>query len=216
MRPYDIIAVMRQLSWKATSYLFKYRKILLLLLIVIFSYGTTEIIISHTKVAPDMLAACISKDANGNPLPDEDCITTIVKKLLDTYSTRDLINYTAASTTPDIILQSCHPIAHVIGRQTYLKVKSIERGFQLCTPSCRDGCIHGVLAEGILSELGESYEDDDISHADIGTIEKIGVSYCSRSIAVCHGIGHILLIALKNTLNSKMSLRVFTQKVGSK
>ncbi len=87
---------------------------------------------------------------------------------------------------------NCHSIAHFIGMETFRTSTSIEDAMMKCTNSCGSGCIHGIIAEAVLKDLGETYSSEDIEHADIATIRKIGKKYCKSSDPMCHAMGHIL------------------------
>ena len=96
---------------------------------------------------------------------------------------------------PESISSNCHPIAHFIGIETFRRSLSIEDALLKCTNSCGSGCIHGVIAGAVLKDLGETYSSEDIEHADMTTIRKIGKKYCQSGNPMCHAMGHILLMS---------------------
>ena len=121
------------------------------------------------------------------------CLHETARSLLSSYSTKDIQAYTVASSSAAIIQKNCHAIGHIVGEETYKEIGGLERALSLCSSSCQYACIHGVLGAGVLSELGEEYQDD-IAHADDAMIKRIGGVYCEQSVALCHGIGHIAYI----------------------
>jgi hypothetical protein len=108
------------------------------------------------------------------------------------------MNYIVASTSPDVVKNECHLISHIIGENTLANANSLEEALAQCTAQCRYGCIHGVIGAEVQKELGAEYPDNDLAHADLPTIERIGSPYCSTSSQLCHGVGHVLYIASQN------------------
>jgi hypothetical protein len=115
-----------------------------------------------------------------------------VAALLKTQTTAELMDYIVATTSPTGIVTQCHSIAHVIGEQTRTNSRSLEEALNRCTNDCLHGCVHGAIGAEVAVELGGSYAEEDVAHADVKKIEDIGTTYCARSNNLCHGIGHIL------------------------
>ena len=98
------------------------------------------------------------------------------------------MEYLTNPSTPRDINGNCHSIAHYIGGDTFLRSRSIEDAMSKCTNSCGAGCIHGVIGGAVLKDLGETYSSEDIEHANILTIEKIGKKYCKSGNPMCHAM----------------------------
>jgi len=143
--------------------------------------------------SPAMLATCFTAYPAESTSTDT-CIENDVKMLLHASSTADLMKYIIASTSPRTITNNCHTIAHQIGAATLNSSASIEDALARCTEDCRSGCIHGAIGAEVERELGTTYPDDDIAHADTATIKRIGAPYCAKGSSLCHGIGHVLFI----------------------
>jgi hypothetical protein len=150
---------------------------------------------SHTS--PAMLATCFTAYPDLSTSTDA-CIENMVTALLHASSTAELMRYIIASSSPRTITNNCHTIAHQIGAATLNSSPSIEDALARCTEDCRSGCIHGAIGAEVEKELGTTYPDDDIAHADIATIERIGARYCAKGSSLCHGIGHVLFINSQN------------------
>ena len=138
------------------------------------------------------LSYCITKDASALGVTiDETCLHPIVADLLSHYSTGDVFAALEASSSPEILVQHCHAVGHVIGEETYSRARSVEDALTQCTESCRYACTHGVVGEAVAKEIGINGEGDDIAHADVYTIQKLGKKYCATP-SMCHAMGHIL------------------------
>ena len=148
-------------------------------------------------ISVDTIASCMKKGTYED-VPAPECLREVVGTLLATHSTRELMSYIVASSSPAIVTDNCHPIGHIIGEQTFKEVGTLEGALSLCPNSCRSACTHGALGAGVTATLGEVYPDEDIAHASIKEIGKIGSRYCSRSVPLCHGIGHVLFVNTRN------------------
>lgn len=127
--------------------------------------------------------------------PDMPCLRAEVQELLETFSVRDIVSNLQSPNASATVSRNCHIIGHIIGGYAFTKAPSLEDAFDQCPANCRNACTHGVMGAGVVEELGETYPDDDIAHADLETIKEIGARYCARRDMLCHGIGHVLFIA---------------------
>lgn len=149
-------------------------------------------------ITPQSLATCFSKSSVGShgQKANEVCLTKTVEELLHIYSARFLMNYIVDPLTPETISASCHSIAHVIGTETLAHSSSLEDALSKCTQECREGCIHGAVSAEVEKELGyELVSSEDIAHRSLPDVMSIGKPYCSKSAALCHGIGHLLYMS---------------------
>jgi hypothetical protein len=131
--------------------------------------------------------------------PDEDCTKALVKRLLQNYSAGEILAVADARETPnapETLTANCHAIGHIVGAELVQKTGTLEGALAQCTNACDNGCTHGAVAEEVLEQLGEEYSDQEVEHASIPQIEKIGSAFCAQSPTVCHGIGHVLQIEL--------------------
>ncbi len=177
------------------NFLRKIRSSPVIIIFGIFCVILGFFVVTHRQkpISPDKLLSCFAT-SNGGSKADTYCIDRVVEELMHVYSTRDLLAYIA---TPSWISTAYgHLIAHFIGRQTFLKIGSIETALDQCTPGpdYGYGCIHGVIGAAIVKELGVSpTEADNLVHADPTTIERLAKKYCaSTDYQLCHAVGHIL------------------------
>lgn len=149
--------------------------------------------LSVSNPALDTIADCfVKEDAGGR---SDDCVRPRIQKLLEHHTTREIMSYLVATSTPENIINNCHVVAHILGQETFRQNTSLEDTLAQCTSACVDGCVHGAVAGAVAHELGQEYLDKDIVHAGAKEIEQKGKEYCEKSDALCHGMGHILFIA---------------------
>ena len=148
----------------------------------------------YSRDSPESLFSC-EQFTNTGSMMDWICIKKSVWVILNSHSTQKLMEALTDTRIPETISSNCHPIAHFIGMETFRRSLSIEDALLKCTNSCGSGCIHGVIAGAVLKDLGETYSSEDIEHADMTTIRKIGKKYCQSGNPMCHAMGHILLMS---------------------
>ena len=131
------------------------------------------------------------------------CLRQKIDTLLQRASTKEIMGYLVASTSPGVVRGHCHEIAHVLGQETFARSSSLENALFQCTGQCRQGCTHGVIGAAVEKELGETYNDEDVAHASAQELAQIGGKYCANGASYCHAIGHLLYI---NTPNYKSAI----------
>lgn len=140
---------------------------------------------------------CYHDTATGT-MTDWDCIKKTTGIVLDTTSTQDFMDFLTNLHTPEAISNNCHAIAHTIGAKTFDRSSGMENALAKCTNTCGAGCIHGVVGEAVLRDLGEPYSSENIEHSSLATIEKMGKRYCDHGNPMCHAVGHILYISTES------------------
>jgi hypothetical protein len=123
------------------------------------------------------------------------CLEKTLEHLLNALDVPKVLAAIAATSSPAIVQDQCHPIGHIIGEMAYKKYGSVEEALSKCTSTCRSACTHGVIGAGVLAQLGEQYSEEDVAHALAGGIETIGKKYCDAGTPLCHGMGHVAYIA---------------------
>ncbi len=106
---------------------------------------------------------------------------------------------------------SCHPIAHAIGRYTLDQTGNVGDAFESCDYSCHSGCYHGVMERLFLKDQDLS----DTQHVSKEQLEVKVPSICNEEnfanptssvIFQClHGIGHAILFSLEYNLDDALS-----------
>ncbi len=166
-----------------------------LLIVVAFIMAIAIFLVINTKDNRDKTPFAISECFSiTSAVEIETCLRRTTAFLLDKTSVRSLMNFIVASTSPSIILNNCHLIAHTIGQVTYTKAKSLENTLSQCTPSCNNGCVHGAVFASVADIFGDEYSGEDIAHAGVEEVQRVGAKYCTQKTGLCHGIGHVLQI----------------------
>src|ERR1043166_2044766 len=156
--------------------------------------GALFVVLESVSMRRDSSIAAVSACLQMPELKERNsCLQTAISNALATHSPAEVLSFSdAAASHPATLVAHCHEIAHVVGAQTLQKNGNLEQTLAACPRLCNDGCTHGAVEAEVVKELGEKYSEDDITHADADTIRAIGSTYCKRSYALCHGIGHIL------------------------
>lgn len=151
----------------------------------------------YKSQAPKKFSSCLTV-SDGRYAADVPCLERVVGELMAVSSTRDLLEYIEAPSTPFGIQLYGHTIAHFIGEQTFLKTRSVEAALEACTPMTDSaaalGCGHGAIGAAIVQELGLSpAESEELAHPDPKNIERVAEKFCSSDdVQLCHALGHIL------------------------
>jgi hypothetical protein len=88
---------------------------------------------------------------------------------------------------------SCHPIAHSIGRNTFIIDKTIDKSFADCNQTCHSGCYHGVMERFL---RGDSDSEVHLTFAELQA--KIATACPPQDdnlirFQCLHGLGHAIL-----------------------
>lgn len=115
-------------------------------------------------------------------------------------STADALALIATYEQTDTQLRySCHPVVHAVGRETFLKKKTIHDSFTACDQTCHSGCYHGAMERFL---RGEKTDGNLARHINEDEIKQKATTACdpkspARFRFQClHGLGHALLFSL--------------------
>lgn len=129
---------------------------------------------------------------DGKRHADEECLHRAASLLLDTYSTKEIVNELVSTSSTNDLTNQCHTIAHIVGEETQQRTASVEEAIRRCPRACNSGCIHGVVGESVVRELGGAADPDMIENTDDATLLNIGARYCKENApGLCHAIGHV-------------------------
>jgi hypothetical protein len=128
------------------------------------------------------------------------CAEKRVQNILQRTPARDLMRE-LESTLPG----QCHPLGHIIGREVYRRVGSIESAFEECSPAaCVAACLHGATGEALVSVPGVRASLTELRHPTFDLVRAEGNNLCTVRQA-CHAVGHVLF-TLANDLSQALSL----------
>lgn len=92
----------------------------------------------------------------------------------------------------DALRAQCHPIAHAIGRETFIAKGTVDAAFAACDQTCHSGCYHGVMERFLRG-------DSNGGHISITEIQAKAAKACDPSqpyrirFQCLHGLGHALM-----------------------
>jgi hypothetical protein len=121
------------------------------------------------------------------------CMEPFWAEYLKTHTTREGLAILQCYGNADpSIAASCHPVAHAIGRQTFVVQGTIEKSFAQCDQTCIAGCFHGVMERFLRGDA------DPEGHITLAELEAKAATACSPSLAqpvrfqCLHGLGHAI------------------------
>lgn len=100
--------------------------------------------------------------------------------------------------TSSKLLRSCHPIAHEIGHQAFIKYQDFGKSLQFQNEVCNSGFIHGVI-ESYFTSSNNIFDSMNNACGSYTTISFIGWE-------CYHGIGHGLMFYTSNDLPKSLEL----------
>lgn len=116
------------------------------------------------------------------------CIRPIVHDLVRSETGAQVVDSVKGSLSP---LQ-CHYVGHVTGQEIYDFYGDIEVALASCDYACDSACLHGVVAQTIMTNLGISgaASTTELAHISAASLISEGRSLC-KSAEACHAVGHI-------------------------
>lgn len=215
------------------SYLRKYKKTFLFLLILIafaVIVGESSILLKDSKRSAVATSSAIKKSSESKETNLADITKCFSKTDLEYQSCLDSFveNYfsTSGETTKqvladlekargqnNVIEDSCHPISHTIGRVTYKLIPNVGDAFEACDQTCSSGCYHGVMERLFYSDSELStgfqhltYEDMQKKIPGICDEDKFSNPNPALIFQCLHGVGHAVMYAMDYDLDE--SLRI--------
>src|SRR3989338_2466510 len=100
------------------------------------------------------------------------------------------------------IRSSCHPIVHVIGRETFQQQGDIPKSFAACDQTCHSGCYHGAMERFLRGESVYSDPAEERSHISETEVKQKIQMACQNDqqanlrFQCLHGLGHAVVFFL--------------------
>lgn len=117
----------------------------------------------------------------------------------------------AARLEDDRFSTYCHPLAHAIGRWTYLDLGNIPDSFEVCDQTCAAGCFHGVMERlffkeeaGDLGDVHVTYEEIRYLLPELCSPESLRDMDASHVFQCLHGLGHALMYSFGYDLDQAL------------
>ncbi len=157
-----------------------------------------------SELQPDVLKQCLAKPAQEiNP-----CLDKIFRLYLEVYSTKEALAAVEKFGENDPGLRvSCHPVIHSIGRETFLRTKTVHDSFAACDQTCHSGCYHGAMERFLRGDGAGSAT----KHLTESELRKKAAAACDPKEATrfrfqcLHGLGHALMYFLDYKLRDALA-----------
>ena len=149
----------------------------------------------HSPVAvlptAQAVKSCISSRGSA------ECLDNLFAEALKRHSTLEILHLIQRYEAEDPELRrDCHPVVHVIGRETYRLKGNIHDSFSACDQTCHSGCYHGSVERFLRGD--DIYSQID-KHPSTAELKQKAALACDPNIPVrlrfqcLHGLGHALL-----------------------
>lgn len=164
---------------------------------------------SNTQGSGEEIAKVM--DCFNNPDEQQKCLDTFIENYFGSKTTKEVLaDLERARLTSSSIENSCHPIAHAIGRATYKKIGNVGDAFESCDQSCHSGCYHGVMErlfyddEEIATKTHLTYSDMEDKIPGICNADKFKNPTNAVIFQCLHGVGHAILYSLDYNLTESL------------
>lgn len=158
---------------------------------------------------------CIGTGTN-----EHKCLDEFIQKQASKYDTKGLLHQLELARSQNSNVEnSCHPVAHAIGRYSYTKYGNVGDAFQQCDYTCHSGCYHGVMERLFFDDSHETdtndpsqlehltYEDFVEKIPNVCAPEKLGANPTQSLIFQClHGVGHAVLYSINYDLKEGLKV----------
>lgn len=171
--------------------------VFLSLILVLGVLATLYPYLTAPKNPLSVLDSCFTK-ASPEDVPDIACLRREVKKIVELYPTKEIMQRFESKETSETTQRNCHFISHFVGEFTVKKTGNLEGALAQCTNACRFGCPHGAIGSFIVQEVGGDIADQEFVHENKEALWELGKKYCAVSNELCHGVGHIFYIAMQD------------------
>jgi hypothetical protein len=178
-------------------------------LLLVFVYIITHNAVSKQTV--DTIKLEISKEVkkcSDKKVLVGRCMDGYFTKLVKQYPTKLIMQLLVEqSKTDPLVLFNDHPLAHSVGRATFVKYGSIKDAFNNCTIDVSTGCLHGAVERALFNEEELLKMDTQDKHYTIELLKKKLPTICSPESykhannpylgrSECgHGVGHAILFS---------------------
>src|SRR5262245_8939044 len=119
---------------------------------VYFAYFSEE---AKTQASLDHLSVCVL-----NPDDVLSCGREEVQKLLANHKSNEVMSLLSKNVTSG----QCHTLGHIVGQETYKKTHNVEAAIAECGYGCTSSCMHGIIGQALIEEVGIDDEGVDPRH----------------------------------------------------
>lgn len=194
--------------------------LVILFLIIVVLYALPQL--SHLKqsssqkltsqkddalIESDMLSkihVCFEKTAGKTS-----CYKEAADDILKHTSLQKALSFLEKNQIKPEIFQSCHEMAHFLGRTQYSQIKDVGKALSDCLPICFSGCYHGVLEQYLIDKnLSFDNQYDSRLAKEVPGLCGKREGYEQRELynQCLHGLGHALMFLTDNELPKSLKL----------
>jgi hypothetical protein len=144
-----------------------------------------------SEVTPDAVKTCLGKGGTDTG----DCLDQLFAAYLKDHTTEDSLALLQCYGDHDPTIEgACHPVAHAIGRDTFVVKGVIDQSFAACNQTCHSGCYHGVMERFLRGDAA-----DQGGHISFGELQAKIATACPTTLdqrirfQCLHGLGHAIL-----------------------
>ncbi len=143
----------------------------------------------------------------GQGASEPSCLDALFAPYLASHTTSDALALLQCLEDHDTrILADCHPVAHSIGRLTFLRAQAVDTSFAACDATCHSGCYHGAMERFLRGNAAEG------EHITLQELQVRAASACDPNVEArlhfqcLHGLGHALLYYSGYALNASLTI----------
>jgi len=139
------------------------------------------------------------------------CLDIFFREFLKTKTTAAaLYEIDALSQKDESVRLGCHEVVHAIGRETFLKEKTVHDSFAACNQTCHSGCYHGAMERFLRGD--DDTPAEERAHISRREIEQKVKGACASNDPInlrfqcLHGLGHAVMFYFDYDLKGALSL----------
>jgi hypothetical protein len=181
-------------------------------LFVLFAFWWLNNYLNAEKI-PDnkWLAAQVEECQKKDWERQNDCYEVMMKTYLESHEVKAvLVDLESLRTQSKAVENSCHDIAHSLGRLTFEKYGNVGDAFEMCDFTCHSGCYHGVMERQFNEgEAAGTHVTPAKLAAKIPTIcapDKFSNPRQSVIFQCLHGVGHAVLYSMEYDLEAALGI----------
>ncbi len=146
---------------------------------------------------------CFEKKVGQN-----NCYKEVAHDFLKNSNLEEALNILQKNQTQPEIFQSCHQMAHLLGREEYNLKKSVGESLTKCSPVCFAGCYHGVLEGYFIEKNLSASADNSLIAKEVSALcgKKEGYKNNELYNQCLHGLGHAVMFLAENELPRSLKL----------
>jgi hypothetical protein len=155
---------------------------------------TSEVTAQGTKYIVTRMAECLREGTSK-------CYRNVSDDLFQEFELPVILEIFEQNEDKQEIFARCHEVAHYLGRQEFLKTKSVPLAYSQTSSVCHGGSYHGVI-EGYFEYKNIPLDDTAALENEIKSVCGQPLDYKQANIynECIHGIGHAMMFVTEGEL----------------